>query len=151
MKLTWFCKKFEELSNTELYDAMVLRQEVFVVEQNCPYLDADGKDKHSWHLLGYDENGKLAAYARIVFPGVSYQEVAIGRVVSSQTHRRTGAGKELMREALKAIERIYGKTPVRISAQTYLVRFYAEFGFASTGKEYSEDDIPHTEMLLKNN
>ena len=151
MKLTWFCKKFEELSNTELYDAMVLRQEVFVVEQNCPYLDADGKDKHSWHLLGYDENGKLAAYARIVFPGVSYQEVAIGRVVSSQQHRRTGAGKELMREALKAIERIYGKTPVRISAQTYLVRFYAEFGFASTGKEYSEDDIPHTEMLLKNN
>ncbi len=129
---------------------MVLRQEVFVVEQNCPYLDADGKDQHSWHLLGYDENMKLAAYARIVFPGVSYHEVAIGRVVSSQTHRRTGAGKELMRESLKAIEKIYGKVPVRISAQTYLVKFYSEFGFVSTGKEYLEDDIPHTEMMLSN-
>ena len=126
---------------------MVLRQEVFVVEQNCPYLDADGKDKDSWHLLGYDEKGKLATYARIVFPGVSYKEVAIGRVVSSQEHRRTGAGKELMQEAIKAIENIYGKVPVRISAQTYLVKFYSEFGFVSTGKEYLEDDIPHTEML----
>ncbi len=127
---------------------MVLRQEVFVVEQNCPYLDADGKDKYSWHVLGYDEKGKLAAYARIVFPGVSYKEVAIGRVVSSQAHRRTGAGKELMREAIKTIKTIYGKVPVRISAQTYLVKFYSEFGFVSTGKEYLEDDIPHTEMLL---
>ena len=126
---------------------MVLRQEVFVVEQNCPYLDADGKDKHSWHVLGYDENNKLAAYARIVLPGVSYTEVAIGRVITSQQHRRTGAGKELMRETLKAIETIYGKVPVRISAQTYLVKFYFEFGFVSTGKEYLEDDIPHTEML----
>ncbi len=148
MKLTWLCKNFENLSNNELYDAMVLRQEVFVVEQNCPYLDADGKDKYSWHVLGYDEKGKLAAYARIVFPGVSYKEVAIGRVVSSQAHRRTGAGKELMREAIKTIKTIYGKVPVRISAQTYLVKFYSEFGFVSTGKEYLEDDIPHTEMLL---
>ncbi len=126
---------------------MVLRQKVFIVEQICPYLDADGKDKHSWHVLGYDENRKLAAYSRIVFPGISYKEVAIGRVISSQTHRRTGAGKELMREALKAIERIYGKVPVRISAQTYLVKFYNEFGFVSKGKEYLEDDISHTEML----
>jgi ElaA protein len=147
MRLTWLCKKFEDLSNNELYDAMVLRQEVFVVEQNCAYLDADGKDKHSWHVLGYDEKGELAVYARIVFPGISYKEVAIGRVVSSQAHRRTGAGKELMREALKSIEDIYGKVPVRISAQTYLVKFYSEFGFLSTGKEYLEDDIPHTEML----
>ncbi|MCG3164521.1 MAG: hypothetical protein POELPBGB_00275 [Bacteroidia bacterium] len=126
---------------------MVLRQEVFVVEQNCPYLDADGKDKYAYHLLGYDENRKLAAYARIVFPGVSYAEVAIGRVITSQQYRRTGAGKELMRETLKAIENIYGKVSVRISAQTYLVNFYSEFGFTSTGKEYLEDDIPHTEML----
>lgn len=127
---------------------MVLRQEVFIVEQNCPYLDADGKDKYSWHLLGYNDKGKLAAYARIVFPGVSYKEVSIGRVVSSKEQRRTGIGKELMREGLKNIERIYGNAPVRISAQTYLVNFYAEFGFVSTGKEYLEDDIPHTEMLL---
>jgi ElaA protein len=147
MKLTWLCKKFEDLSNNELYDAMVLRQEVFVLEQNCPYLDADGKDKYSWHVLGYDENNKLAAYARIVFPGISYTEVAIGRVITSQQYRRTGAGKELMRETLKAIENIYGKVSVRISAQTYLVKFYSEFGFVSTGKEYLEDDIPHTEML----
>ncbi len=148
MKLTWLCKNFENLSNNELYDAMVLRQEVFVVEQNCPYLDADGKDKYSWHVLGYDEKRKLAAYARIVFPGVSYTEVAIGRVITLQLYRRTGAGKELMCETLKDIENIYGKVPVRISAQTYLVKFYSEFGFVSTGKEYLEDDIPHTEMLL---
>ncbi len=149
MKIKWLCKKFEDLSNNELYDLMVLRQEVFVVEQNCAYLDADGKDKQSWHVLGYDDNGKLVAYARIVFPGISYKEVAIGRVITSQSHRRTGAGKELMRETLKAIESIYGKVPVRISAQTYLVKFYADFGFVSTGKEYLEDDIPHTEMIVK--
>jgi len=147
MKIKWICKKFEDLSNYELYDLMVLRQEVFTVEQNCAYLDADGKDKYSYHVLGYDENNKAAACARIVYPGISYKEVSIGRVVSSLAHRRTGAGKELMRETLKAIEQIYGKVPVRISAQTYLLKFYSGFGFVSTDKEYMEDGIPHTEML----
>lgn len=147
MKLNWICKTFDDLNNNELYDLMVLRQEVFVVEQNCAYLDADGKDKYSYHVLGYDETGKPAACARIVYPGVSYKEVSIGRVASALLHRRTGVGKELMNETIKAIENIYGNVPVRISAQTYLVKFYSEFGFASTGKEYMEDGIPHTEML----
>ena len=147
MNVNWICKKFEQLTNSELYDILVLRQEVFTVEQNCPYLDADGKDKHSWHIIGFDENGKIKAYSRIVFPGISYNEVSIGRVLTSIDQRRTGLGKLLMQEAMKLIEKAYGRVPVRISAQTYLVKFYSCFGFVSTGKEYLEDNIPHTEMF----
>lgn len=150
MKIKWICKKFEDLTNRELYDLMVIRQEVFTVEQNCAYLDADGKDLNSWHVLGYDEQMKPAACSRIVYPGISYKEASVGRVATALAHRRNGTGKELMRETMKQLEAIYGKVPVRISAQTYLLKFYSLFGFESTGKEYLEDGIPHTEMLYQN-
>lgn len=149
MKIKWICKKFEDLTNRELYDLMVIRQEVFTVEQNCAYLDADGKDLNSWHVLGYDEHMKPAACSRIVYPGISYKEASVGRVATALAHRRNGTGKELMRETMKQLETIYGKVPVRISAQTYLLKFYGLFGFKSTGKEYLEDGIPHTEMLFE--
>jgi len=116
------------------------------VEQTCLYLDADGKDLRSFHLMGFDHNG-LVAYARIVEPGISYEEVSIGRILSSESVRGTGAGIELMYEAIRRIEAEYGKVPVRISAQTYLEDFYRKFGFRPEGKEYFEDDIPHKEML----
>lgn len=125
---------------------MVLRQEVFVVEQSCHYLDADGKDVDSFHLMGY-RNEMMIAYARIVKPGVSYPEVAIGRVVTAKQVRGKGIGITLMHEALKMIKEEYGPTPIRLSAQTYLLKYYEKYGFISTGKEYYEDEIPHTEML----
>lgn len=146
MKLRWECKAFNDLSANEVYTILCVRQEVFVLEQECLYLDADGKDRNSFHLMGFDGDD-LVAYARIVEPGISYEEVSIGRILSSEKARGTGAGLELMEQALSRIESIYGKVPVRISAQSYLLKFYQKFGFQSTGKEYLEDEIPHTEML----
>ena len=142
----WKWKRFEELSTDELYEFMVLRQEVFVVEQSCHYLDADGKDVDSFHLMGY-LGDEMVAYARIVKPGVSYEEVAIGRVVTAQSVRGQGVGITLMEKSLEYIKAEYGDVPVRLSAQTYLLKYYEKYGFASTGKEYFEDEIPHTEML----
>jgi ElaA protein len=150
--LIWQLKKFEDLSPEELYSILSLRQEVFIVEQNCPYGDADGKDLKSYHLMGIinesenDKKESLVAYARIVFPGVSYEEVSIGRVVSAPKYRRTGIGKILMVEALAHIQKIYGKVPVRIGAQRYLLKFYKSFGFIPE-ENYMEDGIPHTVML----
>lgn len=146
MNLTWVCKRFNELSADEMYTVLCVRQEVFVLEQECLYLDADGKDRHSFHLIGYNNN-EVVAYARIVEPGISYNEVSIGRILSVKSARRTGAGIELMNVALARIEELYGQVPIRISAQSYLKSFYQKFGFEPTGKEYLEDEIPHMEML----
>lgn len=145
-EVIWKWKRFEELTTSELYEFMVLRQEVFVVEQSCHYLDADGKDVDSFHLLGY-LGDEMVAYARIVKPGISYHEVAIGRVVTAKSVRGQGIGITLMNKALVYIEKEFGAVPVRLSAQTYLLKYYEKYGFASTGKEYFEDEIPHTEML----
>ncbi|MDC0303672.1 GNAT family N-acetyltransferase [Flavobacteriales bacterium] len=146
MDIRWKCKAFNDLTADEVYTILCVRQEVFVLEQECLYLDADGKDRKSYHLMGYLDND-LVAYARIVEPGVCYKEVSIGRILTSEKARGTGAGKELMIQAITKIEEIYGMVPIRISAQSYLLGFYGEFGWESTGKEYLEDDIPHTEML----
>lgn len=144
--MRWEWCHFDELSKTQLYDAMQLRQVVFVVEQECPYLDADGRDQGNHHLLGYDADG-LAAYARVLAPGVLYDEVCISRVVTAPRLRRTGIGRALMTVCIEQIERLYGKVPIRISAQAYLQVFYESLGFITTGKEYLEDGIPHKEML----
>lgn len=146
MSLRWDWKRFNELTAEEVYTILCVRQQVFVLEQECLYLDADGKDRQSFHLMGFKDE-ELVAYARIVEPGVSYSEVSIGRILSSDKVRGTGAGKELMEQALSQIAEHYGNVPIRISAQTYLLKFYQKFGFESTGKEYFEDEIPHTEMI----
>lgn len=142
-------KTFYELSLQELYDAMALRQEVFVIEQTCPYLDADGKDQKSEHLLVYAENGDLAAYLRVVYAGVSYAEMSIGRVVTSQKYRKIGLGKLLMRKALQEVKSRFGNVPIHISAQCYLDNFYESFGFEAIGETYLEDGIPHIGMILR--
>ena len=144
--LNWVFKPFDELTLTELYAIMQLRQEVFIVEQNCPYLDADGKDLKSYHLLGY-ANDELIAYSRIVKPGVSYEEVSIGRVVSSTRHRGLAYGRQLMAESIAQIEKLYGPMPIRIGAQQYLQKFYESFGFVREGEAYMEDGIPHIIMV----
>jgi ElaA protein len=144
--MRWEILKWELLTNDMLYAMLALRAEVFVVEQNCPYQDVDGKDLKSLHVLGYSENGELCAYARLVMPGVSYDEWSIGRVVTSPRVRRTGAGEALMHTCMDyfADRKI---SAVRISAQSYLHDFYTKFGFVRVSEEYLEDDIPHMEML----
>lgn len=147
MNIDWKIKTFEELSNFELYEIMQLRLAVFSVEQNCAYQDADGKDLKSLHLSGYDSKGDLVVYSRIVPAGISFKEVSIGRVISSQKARGTGAGRELMKKSMEFIEKQFGKVPVRIGAQCYLIKFYSSFGFEISGEEYLEDNIPHIEMI----
>ena len=123
VKITWIFKDFSQLSIKEMYEVMQLRQEVFIVEQDCPYLDADGKDQQSHHLLGYDIEGVLVAYLRLLAPGVSYSEISLGRIVTSTKCRGKGIGKMLMKQGINESELLYGKVSIRISAQSYLISF----------------------------
>jgi ElaA protein len=147
--LTFSCLRFADLSPYELYDIMALRQEVFIVEQNCPYLDADGRDQDSWHLLGRDATGRLVVYTRLLPRGLAYEAYAsIGRVVNSPSVRGTGVGKVLMQRSIEMCRYLFENQPIKIGAQSYLLRFYEGLGFRSTGEEYLEDGIPHTKMVL---
>ena len=147
--MNFTCKHFDDLTLRELYEIMTLRQEVFVVEQNCPYIDADGKDLLGWHLMGRDTEGVLVAYTRLLGKGVSYENYAsIGRVVNSPKVRGTGAGKLLMENSIEQMAVLFPNIPIKIGAQTYLLKFYQSLGFESTGEEYLEDGIPHTSMVL---
>lgn len=149
MQLTYSVKPFAELSLTELYRILQLRQQVFVVEQVCPYLDADDKDQASIHVLGTDGKGVLHSYTRLVPLGLSYKSyVSIGRVVTSIASRRQGTGIELMQKSIAACRNTWPGMPIKISAQQYLIDFYKKFGFVPIGEGYLEDDIPHIAMVL---
>ena len=146
--LVWRYKTFDELTNHELYELIQLRNEVFVVEQNCVYQDADGKDPLSNHLLGYT-NDLLAAYVRIVPPGTSYKDYcSIGRVVVSPNHRRKDYGKAVMQKSIEICKKEYSED-IKISAQCYLEKFYTALGFEVVSEQYLEDDIPHYAMIYK--
>ncbi len=146
MTKPYVIKHFTELTTPELYEILRLRSEVFVVEQNCPYLDMDNKDQKSFHLLYYTD-GELSAYTRLLPAGLSFNEVSIGRVVSSPVHRGKGLGKQLMEASIQACEELFGKSPIRIGAQHYLLKFYQSLGFKEEGALYDEDGIPHIEMV----
>jgi len=139
-------KPFAALTVDELYAILTLRQEVFVVEQACAYLDCDGHDAGSLHLWTTD-GPNVVAYTRVLPPGEKFAEASLGRVITSKSARKTGAGRAIVARAIDAISRRYGAVPIRISAQRYLRRFYEDFGFRQVGDEYSEDGIPHIEML----
>lgn len=143
-------KTFRDLSPDELYKILRLRNEVFVVEQQCSYQDADNKDQHCNHLMLL-KNGILVAYARLVPAGLSFSEVSIGRVLTASEVRGTGAGKVLMQLAIEKCHELFGEVAIRIGAQTYAKDFYAALGFKETGITYLEDDIPHMEMVIDPN
>ncbi|MEO7306339.1 MAG: GNAT family N-acetyltransferase [Ferruginibacter sp.] len=147
MPLNWIIKEFAELTTAELYTIMQLRNEVFVVEQDCVYQDADGKDQRSMHFCGWDGE-KLAAYTRLIPPGISYTEASIGRVVTAPEYRNTGAGRKLMEESIKHTLNQFNTDSIRIGAQVYLAKFYLSLGFIQSSPEYLEDGIPHIEMIL---
>lgn len=146
MGIQWSLIKFEQLSPYELYAILQLRNEVFVVEQNCVFQDADNKDQNSWHLMGFDSN-KLIAYTRLVPPGEIYEQASIGRVVTSPSARGTGAGKELMLRSIDAVYTLFGKGDIRIGAQLYLKKFYNALGFEQVSDIYLEDGIEHIYMI----
>ena len=145
--IQWICKKFDELTAQELYAALQLRSEVFVVEQNCVFPDMDGKDQYASHLMGWEDH-KLVAYARILGPGISYVESSIGRIVTSPAARRKGIGRELLQQSIETVYTLHGKAVIRIGAQLYLKGFYESFGFLPMGTIYLEDGIEHIEMCL---
>lgn len=147
--LQWTCKKFEELAPHELYAALRLRSEVFVVEQKCVFLDMDDKDQGSWHLMGSNDAGELVAYTRLVPPGLIYPIASIGRVVTAPAARRTGAGRALMQASISQVYALFGKGDIKIGAQYYLKDFYGSFGFEQISGIYLEDGIEHIYMLLK--
>lgn len=146
-ELNWKYKPFDELDPHELYQILRLRSEVFVVEQNCAYLDPDNKDQRSFHLSGWD-NSFLVAYARLLPPGLAFEEASIGRVVTHAHYRKTGAGKALMNRAIEKTLQQFNVPTIRIGAQLYLLSFYKSLGFQPSGPEYLEDGIPHIEMLF---
>lgn len=140
-------KHFNNLAPAELYAIMRLRNEVFVVEQQCIFQDADNKDLYCHHLMVYEDK-TLVAYARLVPPGLSYDEMSIGRVVTSKLVRGKGAGRYLMKYAVEWCRRLFGEGPIRIGAQNYLRKFYTDVGFTATGEIYDEDGIDHIQMIM---
>jgi ElaA protein len=145
-EITWQLKKFEELTGNEVYEILGLRSEVFVVEQNCVFLDMDNKDQESYHLQGRI-GPSLIAYVRILPPGLSYKQSSIGSVVTSPSFRRNGAGIELMKTAISNSYTLFGIQPIMIGAQLYLKNFYENLGFIQYSEVYLEDDIPHIKMI----
>ena len=147
MTLTKVSKSFDALTPHEMYEMLRLRSDVFVVEQNCVFLDQDNKDQKCHHLLLYNNHNTLIAYARLVPPGVSYaNEMSIGRIVTSSEVRGTGVGKQLMEIAIAECFDLFGTGPIKIGAQLYAKEFYNAFGFVQSGEVYDEDGIDHIEM-----
>lgn len=146
--IVWSLKRFEELNNYELYDILRLRSEVFVVEQNCVFLDMDNTDQQCHHLQGRI-NDQLIVSVRILPPGLAYPEPSIGRVVGSPSYRGKGAGRALMQKAIEETILLYGDQPIKIGAQLYLKKFYEELGFEQSSDIYYEDAIEHIKMIRK--
>ncbi|HEY4617860.1 MAG TPA: GNAT family N-acetyltransferase [Flavobacterium sp.] len=146
MAIQWKIKPFEALSVNELYDLLKLRSEIFVVEQNCVYLDLDGKDKVALHLYGEFE-GSIVAHARLFKAGISFDNASIGRVVVDANYRDRKWGHDLMQEAIAGIKLHYNESKITIGAQLYLKKFYESHGFVQISEMYLEDDIPHIDMV----
>jgi ElaA protein len=143
--LHWQWCRFAELGTDGVYDMLALRCRVFILEQG-PFLDPDGLDRHSWHLLGRDVDGQLRAYLRVVDPGHKYDEPSVGRVVLDAALRGSGLADALVAEGLRRTAQAWPGQGNRISAQAHLQRFYARHGYQPQGEPYSEDDIPHIAM-----
>lgn len=145
--LQWSLLPFNQLSPAQLYAILKLRSEVFVVEQQCIFLDMDDKDQHCYHLMGWKDD-ELVATTRLVPPGISYPEASIGRVVSSLSVRRTGIGKELMKRSIALATELFKTKIIVIGAQLYLEKFYSNLGFRKSSEIYLEDGIEHIKMNL---
>jgi ElaA protein len=149
MNLTHRVKAFQELTVNELYELLKLRSEVFVVEQNCVFQDMDDKDQKCHHVMLYSD-GALVGYSRLVPAGLSYKEMAIGRVITAASVRGKGLGKVLMELSIEHCRQLYGPGAIRLGAQTYALGFYSSLGFVAEGEIYDEDGIEHIEMVRRN-
>ena len=146
MEIIWQTKSFEELTVQELYGLLRLREQVFIIEQNCIYPDIDNKDHKAIHVLGI-ANDKIISYARIFKPGDYFDTASIGRVVTDKSFRNQKVGYALMQKSIAAVEQFFNETAITISAQQYLTGFYESLGFVQVGEGYLEDNIPHIKMV----
>lgn len=146
--INWNYKHFSELSTLEWYAIAKKRMEVFIMEQDCNYLDLDDKDQEAYHIYALDNN-EIIAYARLLDKGVSYPQVSIGRVLVVESARGRNLGHELMEASMGFSKTVFGLNDIKISAQKHLIKFYEEHGFVVVTEEYLEDDIPHVGMLFK--
>ncbi len=148
VSLSFSLLPFEELDSPTLYEVLRLRQRVFVLEQQCPYVDADNLDQVAWHLMGRQAGGELSAYTRLLPEGAAYEGyVSIGRIVTAPEVRGQGHGRALMDESLKACRRLFGDAPIKIMAQQYLLAFYEAYGFRAVSAPFLEDGIYHVDMV----
>ncbi|MDA8816099.1 GNAT family N-acetyltransferase [Gammaproteobacteria bacterium] len=145
IKYIW--KAFDELSSDELYAMIHLRQKVFIVEQDCPYIDADYTDQDAFHLLVY-KNNDLIGYLRAFKPGIKYEGSSLGRIVTEINSRGLGIGKEIIKEGVNFLSREFPNHEIIISAQHRLEHFYIDLGFSARGEVYLEDDIDHIQMYI---
>ena len=146
MNIIWSCKAFNSLTPVVLYSILQLRNEVFVVEQNCVYQDCDDKDRQSYHFMGWQQN-KLVAYTRLIPAAVAFDEISIGRVVTSPSIRGNKIGRVLMLKSIEKLHELFGNVPIMIGAQLYLKSFYQSLGFVKCSELYLEDDIEHIKMI----
>lgn len=145
--ITWNCKTFNELSVKEFHDIIALRISVFVVEQKCAFQELDGLDYSALHVFGTNEKNEIVAVARLIPVGIPYAEASIGRISTRIDYRRSGLGRPLMDFAMSELYKAFGNVPIKIMAQKYLEKFYTEYGFASIGADFIEDDIVHVYMI----
>lgn len=148
-KISWKWLKFDEISGPEMHEIMAVRQQVFVLEQQCIYLDADKYDQDSFHLTGRAVNGNLVVYTRLNFPRSRFPEPSIGRILTVQGFRKRGFAQQAVNMAIRKCQEEFSATTLRISAQMYLKDFYADIGFNVKGKPYDEDGITHIDMVLE--
>lgn len=146
MDIKFKVKRFDELSALEVYKILRLRAEVFIVEQECIYQDIDDKDQKALHVIGY-KNEEIVAYTRLFDAGDYFKDTSFGRVVIPKKERQYGYGHKLIKECVNAIETFFKTKAIKISAQTYLKKFYETHGFTQIGEEYLEDGIPHIGMI----
>ncbi|MFA5668168.1 MAG: GNAT family N-acetyltransferase [Balneolaceae bacterium] len=143
-----FIKTFSELSPQQLYDVLRLRQNVFIIEQNCIYADIDDSDNQGIHILFY-EGDSLAAYARIFGPDIKFENAcAIGRIIVSPAFRGTGLGRQLITESIEWCKKEFVATDIQIEAQALLINYYQQFGFIPIGNIYPVDGIDHIQMVI---
>jgi ElaA protein len=146
LEVVWVVKVFDDLTNTELYKILQLRNAVFIVEQQCCYQDMDNKDLFAHHLMGW-LGDELVSYTRLFDKEIMYEQASIGRVIVSASARKDGLGRKLMELSIQQVTRLYGEQAVKIGAQFYLKRFYESLGFQQVSDIYLEDDIPHIYMV----
>lgn len=149
--IRWFCKHFDELDALTLHNILQLRNDVFIIEQDCHYRDLDGKDLQSHHVYGLNESNEVIAHARIIPKGVSYEYVSIGRVVVRKDYRLYGIGHDLMNYSMQKSKEIFGDEIIKIGAQSHLQKFYNAHDFVTVSDIFLEDNIEHVYMLYTPN